>query len=227
MNTHRSHAARQAGTQSACGSHERPASRSASPRSGVAAPLHGSSGMSIQVTRTALPEVKIVESDLFCDALGSSFETFNADEFAESVAGGVEFVQDDHSRSRRGVLRGLNYQIQHPQGKLVRVVAGDVFDVVVDIRLSSQNFGKWIGVHLSAANRRQIWVPPGFAHGFVVLSDTAECLCKATDYWFPERERSILWSDPDIGVDWPIEFEPILAPKDEAGKRLYEDEYYA
>lgn len=183
--------------------------------------------MSIKVTRTALPEVKIVESDLFCDDLGSSFETFNADEFAERVTDGVEFVQDDHSRSRRGVLRGLHYQIQHPQGKLIRVVLGDVFDVAVDIRLSSHTFGKWIGVHLSATNRRQIWVPPGFAHGFVVISDMAECLCRATDFWYPEHERSILWSDPDIGVDWPIEFAPILAPRDEAGKLLYEAEHYA
>jgi dTDP-4-dehydrorhamnose 3,5-epimerase len=191
------------------------------------ATLHGLSGMGIKVIRTALPEVVIVESDMFYDELGSAFETFNADEFASRIAPDVEFVQDDHSRSRRGVLRGLHYQIQHPQGKLVRVVAGDVFDVAVDIRLSSHNFGKWIGVHLSAANRRQMWVPPGFAHGFVVMSDMAECLCKATDYWYPEHERSLLWSDPDIGVDWPIEFAPILAAKDEAGRRLYEAEYYA
>jgi dTDP-4-dehydrorhamnose 3,5-epimerase len=183
--------------------------------------------MGIRVTRTALPEVKIVESDLFYDEVGSLFETFNADEFAERVAGGVEFVQDSHSFSKRGVLRGLHYQIQHPQGKLIRVVVGDVFDVAVDIRLSSYTFGKWIGVHLSAANRRQMWVPPGFAHGFVVMSEMAECLCKTTDFWYPEHERSILWSDPDIGVDWPIECAPILAAKDEAGKLLYEAEHYA
>jgi dTDP-4-dehydrorhamnose 3,5-epimerase len=182
--------------------------------------------MGIKVIRTALPEVVIVESDVYYDELGSAFETYNADAFVSGVAEDVEFVQDNHSRSRRGVLRGLHYQIQHPQGKLIRVVVGDVFDVAVDIRLSSHSFGKWIGVHLSAANRRQMWVPPGFAHGFVVMSDTAECLCKATDYWFPEHERSLLWSDPDIGVDWPIEFAPILAAKDEAGKRLYEAEYY-
>jgi dTDP-4-dehydrorhamnose 3,5-epimerase len=203
------------------------ASRRAGPHRGLPVSLHGSSGMGIKVTRTALPEVKIVESDLFCDDLGSSFEAFNADEFAERVTGGVEFVQDDHSRSRRGVLRGLHYQVQHPQGKLIRVVVGDVFDVAVDIRLSSHTFGKWIGVHLSAANRRQMWVPPGFAHGFVVMSEMAECLCKATDFWYPEHERCILWSDPDIGVDWPIEFAPILAPKDEAGKLLYAAEHYA
>jgi dTDP-4-dehydrorhamnose 3,5-epimerase len=227
MSAHCSQAARQGVTRSARSGPERLASRRAGPHGGTAAPLHGKSGMSIKVTRTALPEVKIVESDLFCDEAGSSFETFNADEFAESVAGGVEFVQDDHSRSKCGVLRGLHYQIHRPQGKLMRVVVGDVFDVAVDIRLSSHTFGKWIGVHLSAANRRQMWVPPGFAHGFVVMSDMAECLCRATDYWYPEHERSILWSDPDIGIDWPIEFAPILAPKDEAGKRLYESEFYA
>ncbi|WP_259294981.1 dTDP-4-dehydrorhamnose 3,5-epimerase [Paraburkholderia sp. DHOC27] len=177
--------------------------------------------------RTALPEVKVVESDLFCDDVGSSFEAFNAEQFALHVTDGVDFVQDDHSCSRRGVLRGLHYQIQHPQGKLIRVLVGDVFDVAVDIRLSSHTFGKWIGVHLSAANRRQIWVPPGFAHGFVVMSERAECLCKVTDFWYPEHERSILWSDPDIGVDWPIECAPILAARDEAGKLLYEAEHYA
>jgi dTDP-4-dehydrorhamnose 3,5-epimerase len=205
---------------------ERPASRRSGSHRGAPAALHGASVTGITVTRTALPEVKIVEADLFCDELGSSFETFNADEFADRVARGVEFVQDDHSRSRRGVLRGLHYQIQHPQGKLMRVVVGDVFDVAVDIRLNSHTFGKWIGVHLSAANRRQMWVPPGFAHGFVVMSEMAECLCKTTDYWYPEHERSILWSDPDIGVDWPIERAPILAAKDEAGKLLYEAEPY-
>lgn len=226
MSTRYQHAARQ-GLAHAATTLERPASRSASPHQRVPATLYASSGMTIKVTRTALPEVKIVETELFSDETGSSFQTFNADQFADCVASGVEFVQDDHSRSRRGALRGLRYQIQHPHGKLMRVVTGAVFDVAVDIRLSSHNFGKWIGVHLSAANRRQMWVPPGFAHGFVVMSDTAECLCKATDYWFPEHERSILWSDPDIGVDWPIEFAPILAAKDEAGKRLYEAEYFA
>jgi dTDP-4-dehydrorhamnose 3,5-epimerase len=227
MSTRYLHAVRNAVAHAARGGSERPASRSAYARQAMAAPHYGSSAMSIKVTRTALPEVKIVETELFSDDLGSAFETFNSAEFSNYVAGGVDFVQDDHSRSRRGVLRGLHYQIQHPQGKLMRVVAGEVFDVAVDIRLSSHNFGKWIGVHLSAANRRQVWVPPGFAHGFVVMSDMAECLCKSTDYWFPEHERSILWSDPDIGVDWPIEFAPILAAKDEAGKRLYEAEYYA
>ncbi|PRE63567.1 dTDP-4-dehydrorhamnose 3,5-epimerase, partial [Burkholderia multivorans] len=139
---------------------------------------------------------------------------------------GVEFVQDNHSRSAKGVLRGLHYQIQHAQGKLVRVVEGEVFDVAVDIRRSSPNFGKWVGVTLSADNHRQLWVPPGFAHGFVVLSEAAQFLYKTTDYWYPEHERSILWNDPDIRIEWPIDFEPLLAAKDAAGKRLAEAECF-
>ncbi|CAG4887083.1 dTDP-4-dehydrorhamnose 3,5-epimerase [Paraburkholderia saeva] len=183
--------------------------------------------MAIQVIPTALSEVKIIEPTVFGDARGFFFESFNAGEFAENVASGVEFVQDNHSRSARGVLRGLHYQIQHPQGKLVRVVTGEVFDVAVDVRLSSPSFGKWTGVHLSAENRRQMWVPPGFAHGFVVLSEAAEFVYKTTDFWFPEHERSLLWCDPEIAIDWPIEFEPVLAAKDAAGKLLYEAEYFA
>ncbi len=175
--------------------------------------------MAIQVTATALPEVKIIEPKVFGDARGFFFESFNAREFAEQVEPGVEFVQDNHSRSAKGVLRGLHYQIQHAQGKLVRVVEGEVFDVAVDIRKSSPNFGKWVGVTLSAENHRQLWVPPGFAHGFVVLSESAQFLYKTTDYWFPEHERSIVWNDPAIGIDWPIDFEPLLAAKDAAGKR--------
>ncbi|MCO8430261.1 dTDP-4-dehydrorhamnose 3,5-epimerase, partial [Burkholderia multivorans] len=143
------------------------------------------------------------------------------------VEPGVEFVQDNHSRSAKGVLRGLHYQIQHAQGKLVRVVEGEVFDVAVDIRRSSPNFGKWVGVTLSADNHRQLWVPPGFAHGFVVLSEAAQFLYKTTDYWYPEHERSILWNDPDIGIEWPIDSEPLLAAKDAAGMRLSEAEVYA
>ncbi|MCO8621758.1 dTDP-4-dehydrorhamnose 3,5-epimerase, partial [Burkholderia multivorans] len=144
----------------------------------------------------------------------------------EQVEPGVEFVQDNHSRSAKGVLRGLHYQIQHAQGKLVRVVEGEVFDVAVDIRRSSPNFGKWVGVTLSADNHRQLWVPPGFAHGFVVLSEAAQFLYKTTDYWYPEHERSIVWNDPDIGIEWPIDFEPLLAAKDAAGKRLAEAECF-
>jgi len=183
--------------------------------------------MAIQVTATALPEVKIIEPKVFGDARGFFFESFNALEFTGKVEAGVEFVQDNHSRSAKGVLRGLHYQIQHAQGKLVRVVEGEVFDVAVDIRKSSPNFGKWVGVTLSVANHRQLWVPPGFAHGFVVLSESAQFLYKTTDYWFPEHERSIVWNDPAIGIEWPIDFEPLLAAKDAAGKRLADAEVYA
>ncbi|MBU9313203.1 dTDP-4-dehydrorhamnose 3,5-epimerase, partial [Burkholderia multivorans] len=143
------------------------------------------------------------------------------------VEPGVEFVQDNHSRSAKGVLRGLHYQIQHAQGKLVRVVEGEVFDVAVDIRRSSPNFGKWVGVTLSADNHRQLWVPPGFAHGFVVLSEAAQFLYKTTDYWYPEHERSIVWNDPDIGIEWPIDFEPLLAAKDAAGKCFADADVFA
>ena len=183
--------------------------------------------MAIQVTATALPEVKIIEPKVFGDARGFFYESFNAREFAEHVEQGVEFVQDNHSRSSRVVLRGLHYQIEHAQGKLVRVVEGEVFDVVVDIRKSSPRFGKWVGVKLSVDNHRQLWVPPGFAHGFVVLSESAQFLYKTTDYWYPEHERSIIWNDADIGIEWPIEGEPLLAAKDAAGVRLAEAELYA
>ncbi|KVU62739.1 dTDP-4-dehydrorhamnose 3,5-epimerase [Burkholderia ubonensis] len=182
--------------------------------------------MAIQVTTTVLPEVKIIEPKVFGDARGFFYESFNAQEFAEHVESGVEFVQDNHSRSSKGVLRGLHYQIRRAQGKLVRVVEGEVFDVAVDIRQSSPNFGKWVGVMLSADNHRQLWVPPGFAHGFVVLSDAAQFLYKTTDYWFPEHERSIAWNDPEIGIEWPIDFEPLLAAKDAAGKRLSEADVF-
>jgi dTDP-4-dehydrorhamnose 3,5-epimerase len=183
--------------------------------------------MAIQVTATALPEVKIIEPKVFGDARGFFFESFNAREFAEHVEAGVEFVQDNHSRSAKGVLRGLHYQIQHAQGKLVRVVSGEVYDVAVDIRRSSPNFGKWVGVTLSAENQRQMWVPPGFAHGFVVVSESADFLYKTTDYWFAEHERSIVWNDPAIGIDWPIEGEPLVAAKDAAGKRLADADVFA
>ncbi|AOK58414.1 dTDP-4-dehydrorhamnose 3,5-epimerase [Burkholderia ubonensis] len=183
--------------------------------------------MAIQVTATALPEVKIIEPKVFGDARGYFYESFNAREFAEQVAPGVEFVQDNHSRSSSGVLRGLHYQIRHAQGKLVRVVEGEVFDVAVDVRKRSPNFGKWVGVVLSAENHRQVWVPPGFAHGFVVLSDAAQFLYKTTDYWYPEHERCIVWNDQEIGIDWPVDVEPLLAAKDAAGARLNEAEVYA
>jgi len=183
--------------------------------------------MAIQVTATALPEVKIIEPKVFGDARGYFYESFNGREFSEQVETGVEFVQDNHSRSARGVLRGLHYQIEHAQGKLVRVVEGEVFDVAVDIRKSSPNFGKWVGVTLSQENHRQLWVPPGFAHGFVVLSESAQFLYKTTDYWYQAHERSIVWNDPEIGIDWPIDFEPLLAAKDAAGKRLAEADHFA
>jgi dTDP-4-dehydrorhamnose 3,5-epimerase len=183
--------------------------------------------MAIQVTATALPEVKIIEPKVFGDARGYFYESFNGREFSEQVEVGVEFVQDNHSRSARGVLRGLHYQIEHAQGKLVRVVEGEVFDVAVDIRKSSPNFGKWVGVNLSEENHRQLWVPPGFAHGFVVLSESAQFLYKTTDYWYQAHERSIVWNDPEIGIEWPIDFEPLLAAKDAAGKRLAEADHFA
>ncbi|CAH2913818.1 MAG: dTDP-4-dehydrorhamnose 3,5-epimerase (EC [uncultured Paraburkholderia sp.] len=183
--------------------------------------------MTIQVTATALPEVKIIEPKVFGDARGYFYESFNAVEFAEHVEAGVTFVQDNHSRSAKGVLRGLHYQIQHAQGKLVRVVEGEVFDVAVDIRKSSPNFGKWEGVLLSGDNHRQLWIPPGFAHGFAMLSETAQFLYKTTDYWYPEHERSILWNDPEIGIEWPMDWEPVLAAKDLAGKPLSEADCFA
>lgn len=183
--------------------------------------------MAIQVTATALTEVKLIEPQVFGDARGFFLESFNAREFAEKVQAGVEFVQDNHSRSAKGVLRGLHYQIENAQGKLVRVVEGEVFDVAVDIRRSSPNFGKWEGVMLSADNHRQLWIPPGFAHGFVVLSESAQFLYKTTDYWYPQHERSIVWNDPEIGIVWPIDFEPLIAAKDAAGKRLSEADCFA
>ncbi|HDR9757467.1 TPA: dTDP-4-dehydrorhamnose 3,5-epimerase [Burkholderia cepacia] len=182
--------------------------------------------MPIQIIETALPEVKIIEPTVFDDERGFFFESFNIREFAEKVAPGIEFVQDNHSCSAKGVLRGLHYQIEHAQGKLVRVIEGEVLDVAVDIRKRSPNFGKWVGVRLSARDHRQMWIPPGFAHGFVVLSPVAQFLYKTTDYWFPQHERSLLWNDPAIGIDWQMDTLPTLAPKDAAGKRLSEAECY-
>jgi dTDP-4-dehydrorhamnose 3,5-epimerase len=182
--------------------------------------------MSVRVVPTALAEVKILEPRVFGDARGFFFESFNARDFARQVAAGFEFVQDNHSRSAKGVLRGLHYQIHHAQGKLVRVVEGEVFDVAVDLRRSSPNFGKWAGAVLSGDNHRQIWVPPGFAHGFVVLSESAQFLYKTTDFWYPEHERCLLWNDPAIGIEWPLDFEPVLAAKDAAGRSLSEAEVY-
>ncbi|MBI2769629.1 MAG: dTDP-4-dehydrorhamnose 3,5-epimerase [Burkholderiales bacterium] len=172
---------------------------------------------------TAIPEVIVMEPKVFGDARGFFFESFNQKVFEEATGLAPAFVQDNHSRSARGVLRGLHYQIRQPQGKLVRVVEGSVFDVAVDMRRSSPTFGKWVGEVLSADNKRQLWVPPGFAHGFVVLSDSAEFLYKTTDYYAPEHERCLIWNDADIGIDWKQggwEGQPSLSGKDAQGLPL-------
>ena len=178
--------------------------------------------MPYNIIPTNLPEVLILEPKVFGDDRGFFFESFNQKNFAAATGLDINFVQDNHSRSVKGVLRGLHYQIQHPQGKLVRVTKGAVFDVAVDLRRTSPNFGKWTGLTLSASNYRQLWVPPGFAHGFVVTSDEAEFLYKTTDYWYPEYERSLLWSDPTVNIQWPIDGLPQLAEKDALGKLLSE-----
>ena len=182
--------------------------------------------MPYSVTPTALPEVLLLEPKVFGDARGFFFESFNARDFAAATGLVRDFVQDNHSRSAKGVLRGLHYQIRHPQGKLVRVTEGEVFDVAVDLRKSSARFGKWAGVLLSAENKRQLWVPEGFAHGFLVLSDSADFLYKTTDYWHPEYERTVLWNDPALGIDWPLTSPPILAPKDAGGELLADAEVF-
>ncbi|MFA7097459.1 MAG: dTDP-4-dehydrorhamnose 3,5-epimerase [Gammaproteobacteria bacterium] len=176
---------------------------------------------------TAIPDVLIIEPQVFGDERGFFFESFNQKRFDELVGRPVRFVQDNHSRSKKNVLRGLHYQIQQPQGKLVRVCVGEVFDVAVDLRRSSPTFGNWIGVRLSAENKRQLWIPEGFAHGFVVLSDHAEFLYKTTDYWAPQHERTIAWNDPDLAIEWPIDEEPILAAKDAAGLPFSRAECYS
>jgi dTDP-4-dehydrorhamnose 3,5-epimerase len=176
---------------------------------------------------TAIPDVLILEPKVFGDDRGFFYESFNQKAFQEATGLNVDFVQDNHSKSAKNVLRGLHYQIQQPQGKLVRVVQGEVFDVAVDIRKSSSTFGKWVGEILSAENKRMIWVPAGFAHGFVVISETAEFLYKTTDYWAPAFERSIAWNDPTIGIQWPMKASPVLSAKDQQGKPLAEAEHFA
>ena len=176
--------------------------------------------MTMHIHSTALPGVVIIEPKAFGDERGFFYESFNARRFAELTGVTANFVQDNHSKSARNVLRGLHYQIRQPQGKLVRVIAGEVFDVAVDVRQSSPTFGKWVGVTLSSENRRQLWIPPGFAHGFVVTSTSAEVLYKTSDYWAPEHERAIAWDDPAIGIAWPAGLVPTLSPKDRLGKRL-------
>ena len=174
----------------------------------------------MKVTPTAIADVLIIEPRVFGDTRGFFYESFNQKQFSEKVAKNIEFVQDNHSRSVNNVLRGLHYQIQQPQGKLVRVVAGEVFDVAVDIRKSSPTFGKWVGEILSVENRRQLWIPQGFAHGFLVLSEFAEFLYKTTDYYAQEHERSIAWNDPAIGIEWPTHASPALSSKDQQGALL-------
>ena len=180
----------------------------------------------MNVTATALPDVKLIVPRVFGDQRGFFFESWNRRVLAEAGID-ADFVQDNHSRSSHGVLRGLHYQIERPQGKLVRVVAGEVFDVAVDMRRSSETFGKWFGCLLSASNQRMLWIPAGFAHGFVVVSEAAEFLYKTTDYWHPEHERTLLWNDPALGIDWPLTGEPLVAPKDAAGRLLADAEIYA
>jgi len=182
----------------------------------------------MNATRLAIPDVVLLEPKVFGDERGFFLESFNLGRFEAVVGGPAAFVQDNHSRSARNVLRGLHYQIQQPQGKLVRVIRGKVFDVAVDIRRSSVTFGKWVGIELSEDNHRQLWVPPGFAHGFLVLSDFADFLYKTTDYYAPEHERCIAWNDPALGIEWPLHGNfPRLSSKDSAGLSLTLAEVFA
>jgi dTDP-4-dehydrorhamnose 3,5-epimerase len=174
---------------------------------------------------TKIPDVLLIEPKVFGDERGFFYESWNRKSM-QSIGLDVDFVQDNHSKSQKNVLRGLHYQIEHPQGKLVRVIAGEVFDVSVDLRKSSPTFGQWVGFTLSAENKRIAWIPPGFAHGFCVTSETAEFLYKTTDYWSPEHERSLLWSDPTLAIDWPIDEMPLLATKDANGIDLSRCEIY-
>ena len=171
----------------------------------------------MNIIKTAIPDVLILEPKVFGDERGFFFESFNQRQFEQAIGRSVNFVQDNHSRSTKGVLRGLHYQIKQPQGKLVRCSLGEVFDVAVDLRRSSPTFGKWVGVHLSAENKRQLWVPEGFAHGFLVISDIAEFLYKTTDYYAPDHERCIMWDDPSLVIQWPIVDKPLLSSKDIQG----------
>jgi len=181
----------------------------------------------MNVTRLSIPDVLLIEPKVFGDKRGFFYESFNQARFEEAVGRSVQFVQDNHSRSVKGVLRGLHYQIQQAQGKLVRATVGTVFDVAVDLRKSSPTFGKWVGEILSADNKRQLWVPEGFGHGFVVLSDNAEFLYKTTDYYAPQYERSIAWNDPDLAIDWQFDGAPSLSAKDAQGTLLRNAEVFA
>lgn len=180
----------------------------------------------MNATPLAIPDVVLIEPKVFGDDRGFFYESFNQAQFEAAVGRPVAFVQDNHSRSARNVLRGLHYQIQQAQGKLVRVVVGEVFDVAVDLRRSSPTFGKWVGAVLSAENKRQLWVPEGFAHGFMVLSDVAEFLYKTTGYYAPQHERCIVWNDPTLAIDWPTDSEPILSGKDAQGTAFLKAEVF-
>lgn len=181
----------------------------------------------MQAIPTAIPEVLIIEPKVFGDARGFFFESYNARAFAQATGLDLNFVQDNHSRSARGVLRGLHYQLKQSQGKLVRVARGSVYDVAVDVRKSSPTFGRWVGVELSEDNHRQMWVPAGFAHGFLVTSESADFLYKTTDYYAPEHERCIAWNDPAIGIEWPLDGAPALSAKDQQGVPLAQAEVFA
>jgi len=181
----------------------------------------------MKVIPTAIDGLLVIEPTVFGDDRGFFYESFNQRRFEELTGVKADFVQDNHSRSARNVLRGLHYQIQQAQGKLVRVTSGSVFDVAVDLRKSSPTFGKWHGLELSAENKRQFWIPPGFAHGFVVTSEHAEFLYKTTDYYAPEHERALIWNDPVIGIEWPLEAEPLLSGKDQKGLKLADAEVFA
>lgn len=178
-------------------------------------------------TRLAIPDVIVFEPKVFGDDRGFFYESFNQKAFDEAVGHPVTFVQDNHSRSAKGVLRGLHYQIRQAQGKLVRVTQGEVFDVAVDLRKRSPTFGKWVGIHLSAENKKQLWIPEGFAHGFVVLSESAEFLYKTTDYWAPEHERSLAWNDSSVAIQWPMSEQPALSAKDQNAVRFEDAEVFA
>lgn len=180
----------------------------------------------MKATPLAIPDVILFEPKVFGDDRGFFFESFNQAEFEDAVGRPVDFVQDNHSRSVQHVLRGLHYQIENTQGKLVRVAIGEVFDVAVDLRRSSPTFGKWVGAVLSAENKKSLWVPEGFAHGFLVLSETADFLYKTTDYYAPQHERCIIWNDSEIAVDWPVAQEPILSGKDRQGVSLAEADVF-
>ena len=180
----------------------------------------------MNVVKSTLPEVLILEPKVFGDDRGFFYESYNERAFGAAIGPGVHFVQDNHSRSARNVLRGMHYQVRQAQGKLIRVTAGEVFDVAVDIRKSSPTFGRWAAHVLSDKSRRMLWIPPGFAHGFLVTSELAEVQYKTTDYWAPQHERCILWNDPDLAIRWPIQGEPILSPKDRAGVPLKEAELF-